>query len=477
MNWAGLSEEEFNKQLAECATEQERATLITNTLNKEYEDAAKEYNELTKSTQDARRATAEMEETQAEIGGLLEPLTTAWTNLKAQALEAMIPVIETVVEAFNKVSTWMDENPEKAEIVKGVLLGIVTALGLLALALGIGTLIQTVTAAFAALNLTMLANPIVLIVAALAGLVAAFIYLWNNCTAFREFWINLWEILKDAASAVAEWFQEAWASTLEWFEEAVSAIGGFFSNAWKKVKEAFSTSIIGAYFRGVWETIKNIFAVVAAVLSGNWSDAWEAIKRIVNTWKDYFSDIYNKIIGVFANIRNDFFSVGDAIIQGIWDGLKAGWEWLKNMVRQLASSLFDAACSVLGIASPSKEFKWVGEMVAQGQGVGYEAEMDNVEQDMKKRIAEMTANVQATVSAENARVGQSMGTPDTGFSDLARAVGTQTAGINSLAGEYRRGSNNMRPIILQLDKREVGRAFVDVFNTETTRVGLSMGGA
>ena len=61
--------------------------------------------------------------------------------------------------------------------------------------------------------------------------------------------------------------------------------------------------------------------------------------------------------------------------------------------------------------------------------------------------------------------------------DIARAVGMQTAGINSLASEYRRGSSNTRPIVLQLDKREVGRAFVDVFNTETARVGVSMGGA
>ncbi len=39
----------------------------------------------------------------------------------------------------------------------------------------------------------MLANPITLIIAAIAALVAAFIYLWNNCDGFRQFWIELWE--------------------------------------------------------------------------------------------------------------------------------------------------------------------------------------------------------------------------------------------------------------------------------------------
>ena len=457
LNWAGISEEEFNKKLEACTSEQERATLITETLNAKYADAAAEYNELTASTQAARLATAEMEETQAEIGAMIEPLTTAWMNFKAQALEAIIPAIELVVDGFYKISAWMDENPQKAEVVKGVILGIVTALGLLAAALAISTLIQTVKNAFMALNLVMVANPIGIVIAALGGLVAAFLYLWNNCDAFREFWIDLWEKIKKAAADLAEWFKETWVKTVAKVKELVSTWKEFFSGIWTNIQQTFSN--VNGWFRDKFQAAK------------------DAITNIWDTVKGYFETVYRNILGVFDTIRKDFFSVGDNIINGIWDGLQAGWDWLKSMVRQLASSLFDAAKSVLGIASPSKKFAWIGEMTAQGQGVGYEAEMDNVEQDMKARIADMTANVQASVSAENARIGQSMGVPDTGFSDLARAVGTQTAGINSLAGEYRRGSNNMRPIILQLDKREVGRAFVDVFNTETTRVGVSMGGA
>lgn len=457
LEWMGVTTDDFNKKLADCTTEQERATLITNTLNGMYAGAAEEYNELTASTQEARRATAEMEETQAEIGAMLEPVTTAWTNLKSQALEAIIPVIQSVLDGFSKLGTWMEENPQKAEILKGVLLGIVTALGALAVALGIGTLIQTVTTAFGALNAVMLANPIGLIVAALAGLVAAFLYLWNNCDAFREFWIELWENIKEVASDLAAWFSRTWSATVQ------------------KVKDLVGTW--GKYFSGVWANIKSVFASVGSWFSTKFQEAKTGITNIWDSVTGYFEGLYDNIVGAFSGIKDDFFKVGDEIINGIWKGLEAGWDWLKNKVKSLASSLFSAAKSVLKIASPSKKFAWIGEMTAKGQGVGYEEEMDNVEKDMKSRVADMTAHVQASVSAENARVSQSIGVPDTGFSDLARAVGTQTAGINSLAGEYRRGSNNMRPIILQLDKREVGRAFVDVFNTETSRVGLSMGGA
>lgn len=64
--------------------------------------------------------------------------------------------------------------------------------------------INTVKTAFAALNTTMLANPIFLIIAAITALVAAFIYLWNTNEDFRQFWINLWENVKEVAIAVWE---------------------------------------------------------------------------------------------------------------------------------------------------------------------------------------------------------------------------------------------------------------------------------
>lgn len=53
-------------------------------------------------------------------------------------------------------------------------------------------------------TIAMLANPIVLVIAAIAALVTAFIYLWNNCEEFRQFWIDLWENIKGIAIAVWE---------------------------------------------------------------------------------------------------------------------------------------------------------------------------------------------------------------------------------------------------------------------------------
>lgn len=496
LNWAGISEDAFNEKLEKCNSEQERATLITETLNELYSSAADEYNELTAETQAARRATSDMEKAQASMGAAIEPVTTAWTRLKADALEALVPVVQKVVGWLNDLQKWMEANPEKAKVVKGVIIGIATALGVLAVALGGMSIIKTVTAAFKSLNLTMLANPITWVVAAIAGLVAAFIYLWNNCEGFRNFWINLWAKIKEIAGAVGAWFKETWNSVITWFSGAIAKIGGFFSNAWAKIKEVFSNSSIGAYFKAIWETIKGIFSVVKNVLSGNWSAAWQAIKNIVSAWKSYFASVWNGIKNVFANvggwfkskfadaknkvldafsgIKGKFENIGDNIVSGIWNGISNGYSWIKKKIENWVGNVLDFVKGLFGIHSPSKVFEdEIGEMLPPGIGVGFENTLPKVEAQMAGDIDALTARMQATVAAESIKVGNGYAAQYDGTEDIVRAVGMQTAGINSLASEYRRGSSNKQPVVLMVDKRELGRAVVDVSSAENVRVGLS----
>lgn len=536
MNWAGISEEEFNKQLEACNSEQERATLITQTLNDKYKAAADEYNALTASTQAAREATSNMEEAQANLGAAIEPVTTAWTNLKANALEAILPIVETVAGKIAELTQRMEENPEKAEALKGVLLGVAAGISVLVVAFGGLMIVNAVTTAFSMLGVAMTGAflPITLAIAVIAALVTGILYLWNNCENFRAFWLWLWAGIKSVAQEVADWFNATWPIVIEFLKNTWSNVTTFFSELWANVKEVASTGwanitavftaawefiesvwdLVSPYFSAIWETIQNIFSVVEAVLSGNFSDAWAAIRRIIDTWSGYFSQVwtlikgvfaavsswfgekfrgaytaitniwdaisgyfsglYSDILGVFDGIIDDFASVGSNICTGIYNGIMAGWQWLQNTVSNLASSLFQAAKNALDINSPSRKFRWIGEMSMEGLGVGLDDNFANVDKQMQSKMSDLTAHVQGVVAAESSQAGRSMSKPDTGFTELAQAVGMQTAGINSLSTEYRRGGANKRPIILQLDKRELGRAIVDTGNVETTRVGTKI---
>lgn len=573
LNWAGISEDEFNAKLAKCNSEQERASLITSTLTKEYQSAADAYNEMTKSTQNARLAQAELEEKQAEIGAAIEPLTTAWTQLRTKGYEAVIPVINAVAKAFEWVSTWMQENPKKAETIVKVVEAIANAL-----AIFVGVLAGVLTiSALVAIAFAMLTTPAIYVYAAIVGLIAIFRKLWQECEGFREFWLGLWGAIQTAAlfaweaikaAFVVHWetikqiwaqaqpyFMELWEFIKDVFAVAVEVLSAYFAEAWERIQILWSQAqpyfseiwesikvifseakeifgiLFGAawegvkiwwdlaqpYFKTLWEAIKiifkvvepilsgyfaaawemiqfvwrnawsffaqlmdsiaQIFSIVKDVLSGNFAEAWAKIKALFADWKSFYQGRLEDLLGVFSNIKDKFFDIGDNVIKGIWAGISAGWDWLKGKVKSLATMLFTTAEEELDINSPSRKGEYIGEMYSRGIGVGEDKELVRVEDSLRERLKGMQARLQATVSAENARYGYSSGMPDTGFSELARAVNVQTAGINSLASAQR--GNSLRPIVLSLDKRELGRAVVDVSGSESVRVGtrLVTGGA
>ena len=89
----------------------------------------------------------------------------------------------------------------------------------------------------AALNAVMNANPIFLIISAIAGLVAAFIYLWNNCEEFREFWINLWNGIKD-------FFISAWEGIKAFFTETIPNMFNDLVNWFKELPEAVIVTFV-----------------------------------------------------------------------------------------------------------------------------------------------------------------------------------------------------------------------------------------
>lgn len=91
LNWAGISEDEFNQKLAKCNSEQERATLITETLSKTYQGAADVYKEVNGDLIASREATANMNTAMSEMGRVAMPITTALKKGVADLVMTMIP--------------------------------------------------------------------------------------------------------------------------------------------------------------------------------------------------------------------------------------------------------------------------------------------------------------------------------------------------------------------------------------------------
>ena len=100
LNWAGISEDKFNQQLASCNSEQERSTLITKTLSGLYKEAGDTYSSVNKDLIEARQATANFNSTLADLGALAMPMSTSLKNAFSGAVQSILPEIGKISQGI-----------------------------------------------------------------------------------------------------------------------------------------------------------------------------------------------------------------------------------------------------------------------------------------------------------------------------------------------------------------------------------------
>lgn len=98
--------------------------------------------------------------------------------------------------------------------------------------------------------------------------------------------------------------------------------------------------------------------------------------RLKETGSKLMEKLKEGLTSMLSNLVSAAKDLGKNIVDGIWNGISAGWDWLKEKVGGLATGLFDAAKSALGISSPSKKFRYLGEMCVAGFDDGIEDLMD-----------------------------------------------------------------------------------------------------
>lgn len=255
------------------------------------------------------------------------------TELCVKLGDILLPIIQSVINAISRFANWLTNlNPAVQKVIVAVL-AIVSALGPFMIILAklitsfgtimtivpkIVTVIKAVKTAFAAFNATLLANPIVLIVAAIAALVAGFVLLWNKCEGFRNFWINLWENVKNVCKKVID-------GIVGFFNGIIN----FIKNNWQSLLLFLVNPFAGAFkllydncegFRnfvdGIIQKIKNIFASIVSFIDTN----------VIQPIKNFFAPIVGWFTELFMSIYNSLASIINVIwgiIQGLWQMIVA----------------------------------------------------------------------------------------------------------------------------------------------------------
>lgn len=97
--------------------------------------------------------------------------------------------------------------------------------------------------------------------------------------------------------------------------------------------------------------------------------------------------IITSLVNGYATYIGEFINVGKNIVKGVWDGIVSMGTWITDKVKGFFSGIVGSVKKVLNIHSPSRVFRdEIGAMMAQGVGVGFADEMDEVNADIEKSL-------------------------------------------------------------------------------------------
>lgn len=256
-------------------------------------------------------------------------------------VEKFLEILGGLIEYMPKIiQTFKDWLP----LIAGVAAGLAT----LKVAMAISSLISAITTAWTAyktanegatiaqwlFNDALNANPMILIVTLVAGLVVALITLWNTNDGFREAVTNAWgkikevfgtviDAIKGFFSGLVEKVQTAWESVKEAVSTAIEAIKGFFTGLVDSIKQVWENikTVISEKIDAIKETVTNVFTAIADTVSA----VWETIKNAVQVAIMFIGEI---ISAAFQIITMPWMF--------IWENCKeyiiAAWEFIKNAV-------------------------------------------------------------------------------------------------------------------------------------------------
>lgn len=323
----------------------------------------------------------------SKLGGALQPIlqkaADEWIPNITNAIDNMD--IDSVVSAIDEIVSGvgdlfgfiMDNGDTIISLVAGIGAAMVTW-NVASMINGVVTSIKAfqaanegATIAQALLNGVMNANPIMLVVTLLAGLITTIITLWNTNEGFREAVINVWNAFKDTVG------------------NAITAVGGFINNliAWFQTLSEYIGALLGEVIGNVqnwafnmvsmaYEAGSNFVSNVISFISGLPSTVWNWLSNTLAKARDFAGQLAqagtnaarglaNNIINGIKSLPGQLYNWGVDMVKGIANGIKSAIHYVTSAV----SSVADKIKSFLHFSRPDEgplaEYEsWMPDMVA-----------------------------------------------------------------------------------------------------------------
>lgn len=293
------AEDAFNVALSECSTEQERQALITDTLLQLYGDAGTEYEKNTASLMEANKAAADAQLAQAKLAEIIEPMTTQWTILKTQLMNAVAPALEVVADKLMAAFEWMQKHPQVMKAVGAAVAVLATGLSVLGIVMGVLAIKQ------AALTATLLpvAGIGLGIVAAIAAVVAVGVLLYQNWDTIKAKGQELWTFLVLSWDNIKLSVSNAVTSTVATVTSQWNALVGTVQSIWNSICEAVNSA-------GTWlkNTAKNVASKVVSLFKSYWGSLTSILTSPFDTVLTVIDRVSSKLGSLINKAKNNNIS-------------------------------------------------------------------------------------------------------------------------------------------------------------------------
>lgn len=334
----------------------------------------------------------------AELPGLMADIMPEMTQAVKEVIKSLLDGIGEVAPILSPVTSALSFLVENFEGVLAVVVPLTAAILAYKAAMAIAGTIELakkaldgLTIAQWAMNAAMSANPIGLVAAAIAALVAAVVILWNTNEDFRNALIAIWGNIKATIGA------------------AVEVLVGFFTKtipgAWNNLASFFTAEVpkiiagillwFGQLPDKIWAQLVNVISKVKA-----WSS------NLLNTAKTEIPKFVQYVVSEIGKLPGKMLDIGKNIVHGIWDGITGAARWLGGKISGFVSGIVDGFKEGFDINSPSRVMSdKIGRFLPPGITVGMDKAMPAALQDMKSQMSAMMEQARATISAEQARLG------------------------------------------------------------------------
>lgn len=376
--------------LGVSATEFTRNAKATELFGKKYNDLTEiqKQQTLLKMVTDSQKVSGAMGQAAREASGwenVQGNLNETWRQFQAKVgtpfLEALIPVIQDITKSFQEWQETVDweqfgDNVKKSidkvievfkwiidnkELVVGSITAIIGAFAIGKIASFVNTMVTLGTtlagipaiAGLASSAMTMLGTaftfmtgPVGIAIAAIGAVVGGFMYLWNTSEDFRNFWIGLWEGIKNIVSTAVDTIVKVFNTVVD-----------FIKNNWQNILLLLVNPFAGAFkllydnCEGFREFIDNL------------------VTKIVTTISTFASNVKNKAIEIGTNFVNNIINFFTQLPSKIWNLLTQVITKVVTFAKNIGAKASEAGQNVVNNITnkiknlPKQMLNWGKDMI------------------------------------------------------------------------------------------------------------------